>query len=224
MVARPCANCSGEIESDGYCLTCGTKAPTERDHYTEHPARWVAACATKRIRHFRNEDAPAVAADPDGSGRAALVVAMTGIDIRGLRCGQLGGSPNSCRTSMAAAKQDAPRQSGNRATSVEAAAAAADAAVIDQTAKDSNSAASCTFAAAVVEDDLIVFGNVNQCGSPDRGSSAGPARAQSRRPRWRRPASPWAFLVRWRRTGRKHTPSPSGCGAVPRPSLVRARS
>jgi serine/threonine protein phosphatase PrpC len=60
---------------------------------------------------------------------------------------------------------------------VEAAAAAANAAVIDQTAKDSNSAASCTFAAAVVEDDLIVFGNVGDSRVywiPDRGSSAEP--------------------------------------------------
>ena len=39
-------------------------------------------------------------------------------------------------------------------------AAAANAAVIDNTAPDSDNAASCTFAAAVVEADLVVFGNI----------------------------------------------------------------
>ena len=40
------------------------------------------------------------------------------------------------------------------------AAASANAAVIDNTAVGSENAASCTFAAAVVEGDLVVFGNV----------------------------------------------------------------
>ena len=64
VVARPCANCGGVIGADGYCETCGTKAPTERDHYTEHPAPWVAACCDRGVRHHRNEDATAVAAEP----------------------------------------------------------------------------------------------------------------------------------------------------------------
>jgi hypothetical protein len=64
VVARPCANCGGVIGADGYCETCGTKAPTERDHYTEHPASWVAACCDRGVRHHRNEDATAVAAEP----------------------------------------------------------------------------------------------------------------------------------------------------------------
>jgi serine/threonine protein phosphatase PrpC len=176
VVARPCGNCGGEIGSDGYCLTCGTKAPTERDHYTEHPASWVAACCDKGIRHYRNEDATAVAADPDGGGRAVLVV-----------CDGVSTSVDSDVASLAAARAARDVLMAHRpagigvpasraaaiATSVEAAAAAANAAVIDQTAQDSNSAASCTFAAAVVEDDLIVFGNVGDSRVywiPDRGS------------------------------------------------------
>src|SRR5829696_1873386 len=175
VVTRPCANCGGEIGSDGYCLTCGTKAPTERDHYTEHPASWVAACCDKGIRHFRNEDATAVAADPDGGGRAALVV-----------CDGVSTSVDSDVASLAAARAARDVLMAHRpagigvpasraaaiATSVEAAAA-----VIDQTAKDSESAASCTFAAAVVEEDLIVFGNVGDSRVywiPDRGSSGEP--------------------------------------------------
>ena len=34
-----CENCGGVVGADGYCETCGMKAPRERDHYTEHPAR-----------------------------------------------------------------------------------------------------------------------------------------------------------------------------------------
>ena len=64
VVARPCANCGGVIGADGHCETCGTKAPTERDHYTEQPASWVAACCDRGVRHHRNEDATAVAAEP----------------------------------------------------------------------------------------------------------------------------------------------------------------
>src|SRR5215216_4538024 len=180
VVTRPCANCGGEIGSDGYCLTCGTKAPTERDHYTEYPASWVAACCDKGIRHFRNEDATAVAADPDGGGRAALVV-----------CDGVSTSVDSDVASLAAARAARDVLMAHRpagigvpasraaaiATSVEAAAAAANAAVIEQTAKDSSSTASCTFAAAVVEDDLIVFGNVGDSRVywiPDRGGSGEP--------------------------------------------------
>src|SRR5215216_734636 len=180
VVARPCANCGGVIGPDGYCQTCGTKAPTERDHYTEHPASWVAACCDKGIRHFRNEDATAVAADPDGGGRAALVV-----------CDGVSTSVDSDVASLAAARAARDVLMAHRpagigvpasraaaiATSVEAAAAAANAAVIEQTAKDSSSTASCTFAAAVVEDDLIVFGNVGDSRVywiPDRGGSGEP--------------------------------------------------
>ena len=57
------------------------------------------------------------------------------------------------------------------------AAAAANAAVIDNTAPDSENAASCTFVAAVVEADLVVFGNVGDSRVywiPDRGSAGDP--------------------------------------------------
>ena len=50
------------------------KAPSERDHYTEQPAPWVAACCDRGIRHHRNEDATAIAAEPEPGSRAVLVV------------------------------------------------------------------------------------------------------------------------------------------------------
>ena len=163
VIARPCANCGGVIGADGYCESCGTKAPTERDHYTEHPASWVAACCDRGVRHARNEDATAVAADPTPGARAVLVV-----------CDGVSTSLDSDVASLAAARAardvlvaNRPEGLGTPASRVAAtsnavakAAAAANAAVIDNTAVGSENAASCTFAAAVVEGDLIVFGNV----------------------------------------------------------------
>jgi serine/threonine protein phosphatase PrpC len=163
VVARPCANCGGVIGADGYCETCGTKAPTERDHYTEHPASWVAACCDRGVRHHRNEDATAVAAEPTPGSRAVLVV-----------CDGVSTSLDSDVASLAAARAardvlvaHRPAGLGTPASRVAAiagavvkAASAANAAVIDKTAQDSDNAASCTFAAAVVEADLVVFGNV----------------------------------------------------------------
>src|SRR5215203_1670245 len=180
VVTRHCANCGGEIGSDGYCLTCGTKAPTERDHYTEHPASWVAACCDKGIRYFRNEDATAVAAEPTPGSRAVLVV-----------CDGVSTSLDSDVASLAAARaaRDVlvayrPAGLGTPASRVAAiagavvkAASAANAAVIDKTAQDSGNAASCTFAATVVEADLVVFGNVGDSRVywlPDPGSGGDP--------------------------------------------------
>ena len=163
VIARPCANCGGVIGADGYCESCGTKAPTERDHYTEYPASWVAACCDRGIRHPRNEDATAVAADPTPGARAVLVV-----------CDGVSTSVDSDVASLAAARAardvlvaNRPEGLGTPASRVAAtsnaiakAAASGNAAVIDNTAVGSENAASCTFAAAVVEGDLVVFGNV----------------------------------------------------------------
>jgi serine/threonine protein phosphatase PrpC len=159
----PCANCGGVVGAEGYCETCGTKAPSERDHYTEQPASWVAACCDKGIRHFRNEDATALAAEPTPGSRAVLVV-----------CDGVSTSTDSDVASLAGARQArdvlvASRPSGlgtpaSRAAAIagalEAAAAEANAAVIANTAAASENAASCTFAAAVIEGDLIVYANV----------------------------------------------------------------
>src|SRR5471030_1452600 len=41
--AATCQVCGAEVSSDGYCGTCGVRAPTLRDHFSEHPAAWVAA-------------------------------------------------------------------------------------------------------------------------------------------------------------------------------------
>jgi serine/threonine protein phosphatase PrpC len=180
VIVRPCANCGGVIGEDGYCQTCGTKAPTERDHYTEHPSSWVAACCDKGIRHFRNEDATAIASDPAPGGRAVLVV-----------CDGVSTSVDSDVASLAAARAAREVLLANRpagmgipasraaatATALQAAAAQANAAVVEKTAAGSDNAASCTFAAAIIDGSQIVFGNVGDSRVywvPDQGRATKP--------------------------------------------------
>ena len=179
-VTRPCGNCGGVVGADGYCEICGMKAPSERDHYTEQPAPWVAACCDRGIRHHRNEDATAIAADPEPGSRAVLVVCdgvSTSLDsdvasLAGARAARdllVASRPAGLGTpaSLSAAMAQAMKQ----------AAAAANDAVIANTAPDSENAASCTFSAAVLEGDQIWFGNVGDSRVywiPDPGSAEPP--------------------------------------------------
>lgn len=68
---RTCLECGGTIDADGYCETCGAKAPSERDHFAEQPAPWVAGVCDRGMLHPRNEDAMALWAD---QSRAVMVV------------------------------------------------------------------------------------------------------------------------------------------------------
>jgi serine/threonine protein phosphatase PrpC len=176
-VTRPCASCGGVVGADGYCEICGMKAPSERDHYTEQPASWVAACCDRGIRHHRNEDATAIAADAEPGSRAVLVVCdgvSTSLDsdvasLAGARAARdllVASRPAGLGTpaSLSAAMAQAMKQ----------AAAAANDAVIANTAPDSENAASCTFSAAVLEGDQIWIGNVGDSRTywiPDPGSA-----------------------------------------------------
>lgn len=184
VAPRACANCGGEVGEDGYCTTCGTKAPRERDHYTERPSDWVAASCDRGVRHHRNEDASAVASDPDPGSRAVLVV-----------CDGVSSSVDSDVASLAAARAARDVLVAHQAAGlgvpaslasalakgIENAAALANAAVIDATAQGEDAshdnAASCTFSAAVIHQDLIVHGNIGDSRSywiPDPGQSEEP--------------------------------------------------
>jgi serine/threonine protein phosphatase PrpC len=163
VARRACTSCGGPVGADGYCEVCGTKAPKERDHYTEQPASWVAACCDRGVKHHRNEDASAVAAEAEPGSRAVLVV-----------CDGVSTSVDSDVASLAAARAArdvlvAHRPAGlglpasrsaAHATAMTAAVGAANDAVIANTAADSANAASCTFAAAVVEGSEVAYGNV----------------------------------------------------------------
>ena len=179
-VTRPCASCGGPVGADGYCQVCGMKAVRERDHYTEQPAGWVAACCDRGIRHHRNEDATAIAADPEPGSRAVLVV-----------CDGVSTSSDSDVASLAGARAARDLLAASRpaglgtpasvaaamAQAMEQAAAEANAAVVANTAPDSSNAAACTFSAAVLEGHTIYFGNVGDSRVywiPDPGTSDQP--------------------------------------------------
>jgi serine/threonine protein phosphatase PrpC len=159
----PCRSCGGVVSDDGYCQTCGIKAAKPRDHFTEQPAPWVAAVCDRGIRHSRNEDAVATAADPAPGSRALLVV-----------CDGVSSSLDSDVASLAAARAardvlvagraqglgTPSSRSGAVIARLRAAADAANEAVIANTSPDSTNPASCTFVATVLEDGLLVAGSV----------------------------------------------------------------
>ena len=175
--AATCASCGGRIAADGYCGTCGAPAVRERDHWVERPVDWVAAVCDRGIRHHRNEDAVALAAET-GGGFAALVV-----------CDGVSSARDSDVASLAAARAArdvltsgigerpslAGRISGWTERLTQAAAAANAAAIAAGEAAAATGDAtrdlppnrfgwisppSCTFVAAVVDGPVIVAGAV----------------------------------------------------------------
>ena len=156
-----CRECGGVVAEDGYCTRCGARAPSPRNHFSEHPAPWVAAVCDRGIRHTRNEDAVALAADPQPGGRAVLVVcdgvsSSTDSDVASLAAAR------AARDVLAAAGPTAAGTVATRvATHAKAIVAAADAAndaVITHTAQGPGNPASCTFVAAVVDGSEAVVG------------------------------------------------------------------
>lgn len=160
---RPCMQCGGPVDSDGYCSVCGFKAVSERDHYREEPAPWVAGVCDRGLRHSRNEDAVALAAAQEPGTRAALVV-----------CDGVSSSIDSDVAALAGAQAardllfaNAPAGMGIEASrtaamqqSLTQAAAAANEAVVSHTDPASENAASATFVAAVVSDGRLFFANL----------------------------------------------------------------
>ncbi|HEY8721783.1 PP2C family serine/threonine-protein phosphatase [Pengzhenrongella sp.] len=160
----PCRECGGVVAADGYCTTCGAKAPRARDHVVEQPQSWVAAVSDRGVRHHRNEDAAAVAADTEPGSRAVLVV-----------CDGVSSSEDSDVASLAAARAAREVLVGSRSkglgsqsalsgvfrTRLEIATDAASDAVARMTSPDhGTSPPSCTFVAAVVENGRVVVGVV----------------------------------------------------------------
>ncbi len=153
--ARICSQCGGTIDADGYCQTCGTKAPDPRDHSESTPAPWLAGVCDRGLQHPRNEDAMALWVAPAGD-RAVLVV-----------CDGVSSSAEADAASAAGADQAcqvlAERADGSDdqiAESLVAAAAEANAAIAAATSGDGISAGSATFAAAVVTADGIHYGSL----------------------------------------------------------------
>jgi serine/threonine protein phosphatase PrpC len=154
-----CHECGGVIAADGYCSQCGAKARSLRDHFTEQPAPWVAGVCDRGVRHSRNEDAMALDARAEPGSRAVLVV-----------CDGVSSSTDSDVASLAAARAARDvltRSSGSgigtaaarvaaATQGLDAAVDAANDAVIANTTAGTDSPASCTFVAGVVDASLLV--------------------------------------------------------------------
>ena len=183
VTSAVCAQCGGRILDDGFCGTCGTKARSALDHWSEQPAAWIGGVCDKGIVHAANEDAMALAATPDGS-LSILVV-----------CDGVTSAPHSDRAALAASRAACSYLAGVSLPAPTKAAAKSVAAEVSYwtvalqvATKEANGAAvgvahtlgdpaeppSCTFVAAVVADSLIT---VAWCGDsraywlPDAGDA-----------------------------------------------------
>jgi serine/threonine protein phosphatase PrpC len=158
-----CQACGRGHVVDGYCDQCGTPPPDPRFHVTEAAASWVGGVCDIGRRHTRNEDAIALRASEPAGSRAVLVV-----------CDGVSMATDSHIASLAAAlaaravlDQPFPKGAGTPDAWASAAGRAltlavheANAAVSSTVTEDVPNPPSCTFAAAVVEDGVIVAGNV----------------------------------------------------------------
>lgn len=177
---RPCAECGGTVGDDLYCEQCGTKAPSERDHFRETPAPWVAGVCDRGVRRSRNEDAMALLASESQGERCVLIV-LDGVsssidsDIASLagaraardslRRGGTGlGTPESHQAAMQKAIIDA--------------AEGAQAAIVAHTEQGSQNPASATFTCVVLQAEAdgpaAWFGNLGDSRSywvPDAGEA-----------------------------------------------------
>jgi serine/threonine protein phosphatase PrpC len=158
-----CQACGRGHVVDGYCDQCGTPPPDPRFHVVDAPASWVGGVSDIGRRHTRNEDAIALRATDTAGGRAVLVVS-DGVSM----------ATDSHIASLAAAlaargvlEQPFPRGAGTPGAwsaaagrALTAAVTAADDAVSVAVEDDVPNPPSCTIALAVVEDGVVVAGNV----------------------------------------------------------------
>ncbi|MCL2470306.1 MAG: serine/threonine-protein phosphatase [Propionibacteriaceae bacterium] len=150
-----CVSCGGELGIDGYCLKCGQKAKSLREHYELTPVDWVAGVCDIGLVHAHNEDALACQA----SSTRAVVVVCDGVTT----------SEASDVASMAAAQAactmvwaNNPQGTGtpsSRAAAIEAlltqAVEAANQAVIEGTDPASHNSAATTIALALIDDNVV---------------------------------------------------------------------
>ena len=158
-----CHACGQGRIVDGYCDHCGTPPPNPRDHLVESPTAWVGGVCDIGRRHARNEDAMSLSAAEAPGSRAVLVVCdgvsmATDSHIASLAAAQAAGAVLDQPFPKGAGTPDAWAAGAGRALT--SAVARANEAVAAAVVEDVPNPPSCTFAAAVVEDDVIVAGNV----------------------------------------------------------------
>ena len=143
-----CVGCGGLVGDDAYCTVCGLKQPDPHDH-EELDLGWAAGVTDRGLHHPRNEDALFLAAP-----RLGLAVAVV--------CDGVSSSSNAQAAAAAATTAsgrvllDAIRGDASAAL-VRAVTAAQDAVVLVPRIGDGE-APSCTFVAAVLNDDQLTVG------------------------------------------------------------------
>lgn len=173
---RPCAECGGEVGPDLYCTACGTKAPSERDHFEEHPSSWVAGVCDKAIGKTRNEDAMALLAGEAPGSRAVLVVldgVSNSIDSDVASLAGARAAREVLRVPLPAGMGTPQGRDAAVARVFANAAAAANTAIIAVTDPDSPNPASATFTTAVLEGNRISWANIGDSRTywiPDAGT------------------------------------------------------
>jgi serine/threonine protein phosphatase PrpC len=157
-VAGRCA-CGGTFDADGWCDQCGQRAPSERDHLVVTISPRLGAVCDKGRHHPRNEDAVALA---EADGRSVLVVcdgvsSTTDSDVAAVA------AANAARDVLATAAAPSSESPAARVEqysdlmSTAASAANAEAVAAARQVGGEN-APSCTFAAAVVDREVVVAG------------------------------------------------------------------
>ncbi len=173
---RPCAECGGEVGPDLYCLSCGTKAPSERDHFEEQPAAWVAGVCDKAIGKNRNEDAMALLAGEVPGSRAVLVVldgVSNSIDSDVASLAGARAAREVLRVPLPAGMGTPQGRDAAIAKVFANAAAAANTAIVAVTDPDSPNPASATFTVAVLEGTRISWADIGDSRTywiPDAGA------------------------------------------------------
>jgi len=147
---RACEVCpASNISADGYCEACGRKVRSGRDHQ-EIDLGMVAGVTDRGLRHYRNEDAMALATADAGNGPAVVAVVCDGVST----------SAHSDQASLAAVRAGADvllaavRTGGDPLTASRAAVrAAADA--VARLAVPTGGPPSSTFVSAVLRSDAV---------------------------------------------------------------------
>ena len=151
-----CPSCGGELGVDGYCLTCGAKAKTLREHYEMAPSDWVAGiCDIGRV-HPHNEDSLDCKSH---DGRAVLVVCDGVTTSHGSDVASMAAARAACEFLWASTPQGMGTPESREAAmaiSLKDGVARANQAVIATTDPYAPSAAAATIAIGVIDGNDIV--------------------------------------------------------------------
>ncbi|MDO5501936.1 MAG: protein phosphatase 2C domain-containing protein [Actinomycetia bacterium] len=176
---RPCAECGGTVGPDLYCEQCGTKAPSERDHFRESPAPWVAGVCDRGARRNRNEDAMALAASASPGEYCALIVldgvsSSTDSDVASLAGARAAREVLRTPLPLGLGTLDSRDAAAHKA--ITDAAEAAQQAIVAHTESESENPASATFTcvllAAEADGPMVWHGNLGDSRTywvPDEG-------------------------------------------------------